>query len=135
MHFLNSEINQIYPNQSFDSYLVSKQEWESLGQEQNHLAVPLNFESYIEERKKTLDESLQRLSAELPQSDLAFIDGNRIKIRPLSTVVPREAEIFSQVIGSNLPLTRITDLLLQVNHWCPFFSGVYPCINGRNFTC
>lgn len=108
--------------QSFDSYLVSKQEWESLGQEQNHLAVPLDFESYIEERKKTLDESLQRLSAELPQSDLAFIDGNRIKIRPLSTVVPREAEIFSQVIGSNLPLTRITDLLLQVNHWCPFFQ-------------
>lgn len=48
-------------------------------------------------------------------SELAFIDGKRIKIRPLSTIVLDKSEIFSQFIGSNLPMIRITDLLVQVN--------------------
>ncbi|HBI2046927.1 TPA: Tn3 family transposase [Enterococcus faecalis] len=119
--------------QSFDSYLISKQEWLSIGQKQNHLAVPLDFESYIAERKQTLMDNLRHLSEELPRSELAFIDGNRIKIRPLSTIVPAEAEIFSQFIGSNLPMIRITDLLVQVNQWCPFFQEFVHASTGETF--
>lgn len=120
--------------QSFDSYLVSKQEWLSNGQKQTHLAVPLDFETYIKERKQTLIASLQHLSKELPYSDLAFIDGTRIKIRPLSTIVPAEAEAFSQFIGSNLPMIRITDLLVQVNQWCPFFQEFVHASTGETLT-
>ncbi len=75
-------------------------------------------------------DSLRHLSEELPRSEIAFIKGKRIKIRPLSTIVPAEAEIFSQFIGSNLPMIRITDLLV-VNQWCSFFQEFVHASTGE----
>lgn len=124
---------------SFDSYIFSKEEWHEKEKDCHQLNVPIDFDTYLADRTQVLTDSLTRLAKELPKSDIAFVDKNRIHIRPLSTIVPDEAAAFSELVGSYLPQIRSTDLLAQVDLWTSFSSefthastgNPYPEAEGR----
>ncbi|HAQ1417381.1 TPA: Tn3 family transposase [Enterococcus faecalis] len=118
---------------SFDSYLFSKDQWKEKEQYHHRLAVPLDFDSYIAERKQTLDNSLKRLAEELPNSEIAYIENDRIHIRPLGTIVPEEAEALSDLVGSMLPKIRSTDMLVQTDFWTNFSSEFSHASTGKGY--
>lgn len=118
---------------SFDSYLFSKEEWENTEKFIHRLAIPLDFEEYIQERQNTLTNSILSLAKELPNSPIAFEKNNQIHIRPLETIVPEEAEHFSKLVGSYLPQTRLTDIVAQVGHWIPLFKEFTNVSTGKPY--
>lgn len=116
---------------SFDSYLFSKEQWKEKEQYHHRLTVPLDFDSYIAERKQTLDNSLKRLAEELPKSEIAYIENERIHVRPLGTIVPEEADALSNLIGALLPKIRSTDMLAQTDYWTNFSSEFIHASTGK----
>ena len=118
---------------SFDSYLFSKNQWKEKEQYHHRLAVPLDFNRYIAERKKILDNSLKRLAEELPNSEIAYIKNEHIHIRPLGTIVPEEAEALSDLVGSMLPKILSTDMLVQADFWTNFSSEFSHASTGKSY--
>lgn len=118
---------------SFDSYIFSKDEWHQREKACQQLNVSVDFDTYLADRTQVLTDSLTRLAKELPKSDIAFVDNNRIHIRPLSTIVPDEAAAFSELIGSYLPQIRSTDMLAQVDLWTSFSAEFTHASTGNPF--
>lgn len=118
---------------SFDSYLFSKEEWVEKEQFHHSLPVSLDFDSYIAERTQVLNKSLERLAKELPTSELAYVENDKIHIRPLGTIVPEEAEALSDLVGSMIPKIRSTDTLAQIDFWTEFYLEFTHASTGKPY--
>ena len=113
----------------FEEYLVpasrfaAQREQEKLGQKALGLAVETDGERFLQDRLALLGRELatvERLAAvgELP--DAAVTSSGRLKITPLDSAVPDEAQALTQQASGLLPHLKITELLLEVDDWTGF---------------
>jgi len=113
----------------FEEYLVpashfaAQRTQEKLGQKGLGLAVETDGERFLQDRLGLLDREMatvERLAAvgELP--DAAVTSSGRLKITPLDSAVPDEAQALTRQASGLLPPLKITELLLEVDDWTGF---------------
>jgi hypothetical protein len=108
----------------FEDYLLptprftAQREQKELG-----LAVETNCERFLEARLAVLERELttaERLAAANELPDAAITSSGRLKITPLDTAVPDDAEALMQQAYRLLPHLKITELLLEVDRATSF---------------
>ena len=109
----------------FDEYLLSLDSFESIKASNN---IPLHIETdcnkYLNERMTLLKERLETLDCLSKSNDLpdAVITSSGLKITPLDSMIPDEAQALIYQTSSMLPHIKITELLLEVESWTQFSS-------------
>ena len=105
----------------FEEYLVpashfaAQRAQEKLGQKALGLAVETDGERFLQGRLSLLDREMatvERLAAAGELPDAAVTSGGRLKITPLDSAVPDEAQALTQQASGLLPHLKITELLL-----------------------
>jgi TnpA family transposase len=120
--------------QDFESYLIPKLTFEMLKAEGPlPLEIETEVQGYLESRRSALTQELATVatlaeSGKLPDVDLAEGD---LKITPLGAVTPPEAETLRDAAYDLLPRIKITDLLLEVDHWTGFSECFTHQRNGQ----
>ena len=113
----------------FEEYLVpashfaAQRAQEKLGQKALGLAVETDGERFLQGRLSLLDREMatvERLAAAGELPDAAVTSGGRLKITPLDSAVPDEAQALTQQASGLLPHLKITELLLEVDDWTGF---------------
>ncbi len=87
------------------------------------LAVPIDCDQYLNERLTLLEAKLSATDLMALTNDLpdAVINSSRgLKITPLDTVVPDEAQALIDKSAALLPHVKITDILMEVDSWTGF---------------
>jgi hypothetical protein len=90
--------------------------------EQLPLVTNGSFDRYWAEREALLRRELEKvnsLAACQKLADAEISDGT-LKVTPLANAVPEEAEILMRQAYARLPHLKLTDLLLEVDHWTNF---------------
>ena len=83
------------------------------------VGVPVDFMTYIAERKERLEERIAEVSEKLEAGtlkDVRLTDGLVI-ITPLKRAEPPEAESIRRLVADALPRIKITDLMMEVDGW------------------
>lgn len=119
---------------NFEDYLLPKSRFVRQ-RDQNELAlsVETNCDQYLEQRLAILHremKSVERLALinELPNATIT--SSGRLKIYPLESAVPDEAELLIQQAYNLLPHIKITELLLEVDSWTGFSNQFKHLKNG-----
>ncbi len=108
----------------FEEYLVPRPSFVSqLETKELGLAVDLDCERFLESRLELLDQqlsSVEQLAAlkDLPDTEITAKAG--LKISPLKSAVPKEANVLASQVRALVPRLKITELLLEVDHWTNF---------------
>ena len=87
------------------------------------LAIPIDCDQYLNERLTLLEAKLSATDLMALTNDLpdAVINSSRgLKITPLDTVVPDEAQALIDKSAALLPHVKITDILMEVDSWTGF---------------
>jgi TnpA family transposase len=107
----------------FDEYLIPNERFNAL-REANRLslAVANDCEAYLKDRLCRLEQQLETVdriaqSGELPD---VIITVSGLKITPLASAVPEEADQLIRQAYALLPRVKITELLLEVDDWTRF---------------
>jgi TnpA family transposase len=107
----------------FEDYLLPTATFEALLHSDSlPLAIAGSFDRYWTERETLLRHELQKVdglaaSHELPDAD--FVEGV-LKVTPLTSAVPEDAEALIRQAYALLPRVKVTDLLLEVDRWTSF---------------
>lgn len=107
----------------FEDYLISRNDFDKMKNSHDiGLNVILNSEEYFTERLKLLQEKLELAcklaeAGELPE---VTINNGRIKVKPLTDLVPKEVDNLARKVYKLLPYVKITDLLIEVDTWTGF---------------
>lgn len=108
---------------NFDEYLIPEENFTALKLSGELLpGVSCKSNSYLQERLELLQEQLEKvnriaLANELPD---AMIGESGLKISPLSSTIPQEADKLMQQAYKLLPHVKITELLMEVDRWTGF---------------
>jgi TnpA family transposase len=108
---------------SFDERLISKDALAALQQAGTlPVAVEIDFDRFIAERRALLDERLIAIEARARASSLPGVTITKgvLKVTPISKTTPPEAEALAERLYAMLPRIRITDLLAEVARWTLF---------------
>lgn len=108
----------------FEEYLlppprfVAQRDQRELG-----LAVETDCERFLEARLGVLEQELAKVEClaaanELP--DATISQTGSLRITPLDSAVPEQAEVLMQQAYSLLPHVKITELMLEVDNWTDF---------------
>jgi TnpA family transposase len=107
----------------FDEYLLPADKFNLLKQASElPLTIPTSCDEYLHDRLLLLEQQLKTVNrlakaGELPE---AAITKSGLKITPLASSVPKEANILIERVYKSLPHIKITELLLEVNEWTNF---------------
>jgi TnpA family transposase len=107
----------------FEEYLLPPDRFAAQREQQQlGLAVPADCERYLEERRAVLENALDRVEALAARDELpdATLRDERLRITPLTSSVPEEADALTRQAYALLPHVKITDLLLEVEQWTGF---------------
>src|SRR6476660_2491756 len=108
---------------AFEEYLMPHMEFnERLANGSLHLAVSTSAGAYLDARLSLLRQALDQTNSlaaqgQLPDADLSSAG---LKISPVDSNVPKEADVLREDVYGLLPHVKITDLLLEVNRWTGF---------------
>ena len=107
----------------FDEYLIPNERFNAL-REANRLSLAAanDCEAYLKDRLCRLEQQLKTVdriaqSGELPD---VIITVSGLKITPLASAVPEEADQLIRQAYALLPRVKITELLLEVDDWTRF---------------
>ena len=118
----------------FEEYLLppsrfsAQREQQALG-----LAVETDCERFLEARLAVLERELQTVERLAAQDELpdASIIGTDLKLTPLDSAVPPEADALTRRAYGMLPHLKITELLLEVDDWTGFTRHFTHLKSGR----
>lgn len=118
----------------FNEYLISLSDFSALRSKgEIPLPITLNGKKYIDKRMNLLGKQLITVD-QLAKSDQlpdAIITTSGLKISPLTSAIPPEADILIQQLYNLLPHVKITELLLEVDGWTRFSRHFKHLKNGK----
>lgn len=121
----------------FNEYLIPADKYVSLKQvDQLQLDVTVDCDDYLKERLTVLRDNLGIVNRMAKNNELpdAVMTEAGIKITPLTTIVPEDADALIQKAYGLLPHIKITDLLLEVEGWTKFSNHFTHLKNGSTAT-
>lgn len=107
----------------FEEYLLPSSRFVAQrGQQELGLTVDTNCDSFLEQRLTLLEHELSMVEWLATQNELpdASITGTGLKITPLASAVPVEADALMRQAYGLVPRLKITELLLEVDSWTDF---------------
>lgn len=107
-------------HKDFDEYLVSKEEWKLVKQDNTRLAVSNNYEEYIKERKDTLLQRIKWVNENVQTLEGVSLLNGELHVKRLEKNTPEEAKNYSKSIYAMLPKIKLTNLLMEVASWTKF---------------
>jgi hypothetical protein len=117
----------------FEDYLISREDFQQMKSNDNiGLNVVSDSKAYLNERFKLLQKKLES-DCKLAQSGEmidAYMSNGKIKVKPLTKLVPKEAEDLAKKVYRLLPYVKITELLIEVDHWTGFTDSFTHLKNG-----
>lgn len=108
---------------NFNEYLLPIDKYDSLKQtDKLSLGVTTNCDQYLKDRIMLLKQQLEIVNRMAKKDDLpdVVITESGLKITPLATIVPAEADLLMRKASGLLPHIKITDLLMEVEEWTGF---------------
>ncbi|QBD75159.1 Tn3 family transposase [Ktedonosporobacter rubrisoli] len=118
----------------FDEYLLPKTVYiEKKEKGDLNLGIPTRFEDWRDQRMEALETRMKTVAdlAESGQLPDAVLNEEGLSISPIKRSTPPEAEELSYRLYRMLPRVRITDLLMEVNHWTGFADCFGHLRNGE----
>lgn len=116
--------------QQFDRYLLAKAD---VTENANALAVPVECEDYLQERRQLLDWRLRRFANALRQDRLkgiAFRNGV-LHVSPTQAITPPAAERLDRALNRLMPRVLITELLHEVGRRTGFAHAFTDLRSGK----
>ncbi len=107
----------------FEDYLMPRPDFDrDLSQNKLQVAVPTSTAAYLEDRLSLLRKTLDQTSALAREGQLPDVQlsSTGLKISPLENSVPKEADALRDLLYGMLPHVKVTDLLMEVDHWTGF---------------
>ena len=107
----------------FEDYLLPKERFNAMrSAKELPIDIDTNVDTYLAERLDRLHEALVRVNAlavngELPDAE---IQAGVLKVSPLTNDVPEKAVELMRQAYARLPHLKITELLLEIDHWTGF---------------
>jgi len=120
----------------FEDYLISVENFREMKHNQDvGLNITLDSQKYFNQRLELLNNKLKEacLLAERGELPEVTINNGKIKVKPLTNLVPKEAEILVSKVSKLLPFVKITDLLIEVDHWTGF-TDLFTHLKSENKT-
>jgi hypothetical protein len=118
----------------FEDYLLSRDRFAAM-RSANALRLAIDTESkgYFAERLDRLGDGLTRVDALAASGQLpdAEINSGGLKVAPLTNDVPEAAEESMRQAYARLPHLKITELLIEVDHWTGFSRHFTHLKNGE----
>jgi TnpA family transposase len=118
----------------FEEYLLPKTVYIKKKEKDDlNIGIPTRFEDWRDQRMEALEKRLETVAglAESGQLPDAVLNEEGLSISPIKRSTPQEAEELSYRLYSMLPRVRITDLLIEVNHWTGFADCFGHLRNGE----
>ncbi len=118
----------------FEEYLLPKAVYiEKKKKNDLNLGIPTRFEDWRDQRMEALETRMNTVAelAEADQLQDAVLNEEGLSISPIKRSTPPEAEDLSYRLYRMLPRVRITDLLIEVNHWTGFADCFGHLRNGE----
>jgi Tn3 transposase DDE domain len=107
----------------FEDYLLPKERFNAM-RSANELPIDIdtNADTYLSERLERLHEALARVNALAANGELpdAEIQAGVLKVAPLTNDVPEKGVELMRQAYARLPHVKITELLLEIDHWTGF---------------
>jgi TnpA family transposase len=118
----------------FEDYLLSRDRFAAMrSANELRLAIDTESKSYFAERLDRLRDALTRVDALAAKGQLpdAEINSGGLKVTPLTNDVPEAAEELMRQAYARLPHLKITELLIEVDHWTGFTRHFTHLKNGE----
>lgn len=118
-------------HRNFEDHLLPKESWRDY--DTWPLAIPEDFNTYWKQHTELLDQELQTVSTLIEQGELpdVSLEEGKLKISPLGKAIPEEAERFAERVNRMLPKVKITELLLECNHWVGYSNAFTHLKSGQ----
>ena len=118
---------------SFDSYLLSDDEWERLQQTlTGGLGVPADVHQYLQQCQDKFEAAVKQLKRELETetSPLSVTDAGDLKLTRLKKAVPAGAKALSDYLYRHIPTIDFTQMVIDVDQWTGLLDQFTHLVSG-----
>jgi hypothetical protein len=115
---------------NFNEYILSKKEWNQI-KTNNILPVNLNFDNYFDERIKSLNKRLNKLSKKFNKIKGVSFENGKLSLSKLESAIPEAAKNLSYNLYKLLPKIKLTELLMDISKITEFHKEFKHAVNNR----